>query len=101
MRPEPVPRTMDWSYPYARMLPLSSWAGIVNESGLPTSKRCRIGAMRAWTPQTLYDAKPWVLIGLGVILAVGAMLWSLSAGLWTVWRGLLCFAGAEIGRAHV
>jgi type II secretory pathway component PulL len=24
------------------------------------------------------------------------MLWSLSAGLWTVWRGLLCFAGAAL-----
>jgi len=50
--------------------------------------------MRSWTPQTLYEAKPWAFIGIGVILAIGTMLWSLSAGLWTVWRGLLCFAGA-------
>jgi hypothetical protein len=29
-------------------------------------------------------------------LAVGTMLWSLSAGLWTMWRGLLCFGGAAL-----
>jgi hypothetical protein len=52
--------------------------------------------MRSWTPRTLYEAKPWVCIGIGVILADGAMLWSLSAGLWTVWRGLTCFAGAPL-----
>jgi hypothetical protein len=52
--------------------------------------------MKAWTPQRLYDAKPWVFIVIGVILAVGMMLWSLSAGSWTVWRGLLCFAGAAL-----
>ena len=50
--------------------------------------------MRSWTPQTLYDIKPWAFIGIGVILAIGMMLWSLMAGLWTVWRGLLCSAGA-------
>ena len=52
--------------------------------------------MRHWTPQTLYEAKPWACIAVGVILALGMMLWSLSAGLWTVWRGLLCFAGAAL-----
>jgi hypothetical protein len=70
--------------------------GIVNESGRRPPKRCRIDVMRAWTPQTLYDAKPWALIGLGVILSIGMMLWSLSAGLWTVWRGLLCLTGAAL-----
>jgi hypothetical protein len=52
--------------------------------------------MRAWTPQTLYDAKPWVFVTVGAILAVGMMVWSLSAGLWTVWRCLLCFGGAAL-----
>jgi hypothetical protein len=52
--------------------------------------------MRSWTPRTLYEAKPWFFIGVGVILAVGAMLWSLSAGLWTVWRGLACLGGAAL-----
>ena len=52
--------------------------------------------MRSWTPRTLYEAKPWVFIGIGVILAIGAMLWSLYAGLWTVWRGLMCLAGAAL-----
>jgi hypothetical protein len=55
-----------------------------------------MGMMRSWTPQTLYDAKPWAFISIGVILAIGMMLWSLSAGLWTVWRGLLCFGGAAL-----
>ena len=57
--------------------------------------------MRAWTPQTLYDAKPWIFVVLGAVLAVGMMLWSLSAGLWTVWRGLLCFAGAALATMAV
>jgi hypothetical protein len=52
--------------------------------------------MRSWTPQTLYDAKPWVLMALGAILGIGMMLWSLSAGLWTVWRGLLCLGGVGL-----
>jgi hypothetical protein len=52
--------------------------------------------VRRWTPQKLYDAKPWAFIGIGVILAVGMMLWSLSEGLWTVWRGLFCFGGAAL-----
>jgi type II secretory pathway component PulL len=29
-------------------------------------------------------------------LAIGMMVWSLSAGLWTAWRGLLCLAGAAL-----
>lgn len=69
---------------------------IVNETGRRPAKRCRIPAMRPWIPQSLYDAKPWSLIGIGVVLSIGATLWSLSAGLWTVWRGLLCFAGAAL-----
>jgi hypothetical protein len=52
--------------------------------------------MRYWTPQTLYDAKPWAFIGLGVALGIGMTVWSLAAGLWTVWRGLLCFGGAAL-----
>jgi hypothetical protein len=52
--------------------------------------------MRAWTPQTLYDAKPWVLISVGAMLGIGMMLWSLFAGSWTVWRGLLCLGGAGL-----
>jgi hypothetical protein len=52
--------------------------------------------MRVWTPQTIYDAKPWVFVVTGAILAVGMTVWSFSAGLWTVWRGLLCFGGAAL-----
>jgi hypothetical protein len=52
--------------------------------------------MRPWSPQTLYDAKPRAFITVGTILALGMMLWSLSAGVWTVWGGLLRFAGAAL-----
>jgi hypothetical protein len=52
--------------------------------------------MRSWTPQTLYDLKPWVLMVVGAILGVGMMLWSLSAGQWTLWRGLSCLGGVAL-----
>jgi hypothetical protein len=55
--------------------------------------------MRSWTPQTLYDAKPWVLIGLGALLTPGMMVWSIMAGSWDVWRGLFCFVGAGLAIA--
>jgi hypothetical protein len=52
--------------------------------------------MRTWTPQSIYETKPWVFVIFGVVMAVGAVVWSLSAGLWTVWRSLLCFSGAAL-----
>jgi protein-S-isoprenylcysteine O-methyltransferase Ste14 len=52
--------------------------------------------MPSWTPQTLYDVKPWAFIVVGAILGVGAMLWSLSAGQWTLWRGVLCLGGVAL-----
>lgn len=52
--------------------------------------------MRVWTPQRLYEAIPWCFVATGVALAVGMMLWSLTVGLWTVWRGLLCVGGAAL-----
>ena len=53
--------------------------------------------MRSWTPKTLYDAKPWVFIGMGAVLVLGMCGWSLSVGYWTWWRGLSLFAGAALG----
>jgi hypothetical protein len=47
-----------------------------------------------WMPQSLYDAKPWVFMGLGAVLTVGATAWSLAIGYWTVWRGATMFIGA-------
>jgi protein-S-isoprenylcysteine O-methyltransferase Ste14 len=52
--------------------------------------------MRVWTPQAIYETKPWVFMVVGALLAVGTMGWSLAAGLWTVWRSLLCFGGAAL-----
>jgi hypothetical protein len=50
--------------------------------------------MKFWAPASVYGAKPWVLILVGAVLCVGAMVWSLRAGVWTGWRGLCCFLGA-------
>jgi hypothetical protein len=52
--------------------------------------------MRSWTPKTLYDAKPWVFIGMGAVLVLGMCGWSLSVGYWTWWRGLSIFGGAAL-----
>ena len=52
--------------------------------------------MKSWTPQALYNAKPWAFIIIGAVLVVAMMLWSLSAGFWTVWRGFLLFAGVVL-----
>ena len=52
--------------------------------------------MRAWTPQAIYETKPWVFVALGVLLAVGMMIWSLAIGNWTVLRSFLCFGGAAL-----
>ena len=57
---------------------------------------CRILDVSYWTPQRLYDAKPWLFVGVGAALAIGMMLWSLYSGLWTLWRSLLCLAGAAL-----
>jgi len=37
-----------------------------------------------------------MFVGVGAVLALGTMVWSLSAGLWTVWRSLLCFGGVTL-----
>ena len=52
--------------------------------------------MRPWTPQTLYESRPWILILVGALLGIGATGWSLAVGYWTVWRGLSMFAGAAL-----
>ena len=52
--------------------------------------------MGHWTPQTLYEAKPWVCIILGSVLAIGMTAWSLVVGYWTVLRGLSMFGGAAL-----
>jgi hypothetical protein len=52
--------------------------------------------MKAWTPRAIYETKPWVFVVSGVALAAGSMGWSLWAGSWTVWRGLVCFGGAAL-----
>ena len=52
--------------------------------------------MRSWTPQTLYEAKPWACITLGSVLAIGMTAWSLAEGYWTVLRGLSLFGGAAL-----
>ena len=49
--------------------------------------RAYTSPMRPWTSQTLYEARPWILISVGALLGIGATGWSLAVGYWTVWRG--------------
>jgi protein-S-isoprenylcysteine O-methyltransferase Ste14 len=52
--------------------------------------------MNRWTPQSIYSAKPWILIASGAGMALGGFALSLSDGDWTVWRGLVCVVGAAL-----
>jgi len=52
--------------------------------------------MKSWTPQALYDAKPWVFMLVGAMLAIGMTAWSLHVGYWTIVRSLSLFAGAAL-----
>ena len=58
--------------------------------------RAYTSGMRPWTSETLYEARPWILISAGALLGIGATGWSLAVGYWTVWRGLPMFAGAAL-----
>lgn len=55
--------------------------------------------MRPWMPQSLYNAKPWFLIGVGALLGGGMTIWSFSDGAWTIVRSLLCLLGAGLAIA--
>jgi membrane protein YdbS with pleckstrin-like domain len=52
--------------------------------------------MKSWTPRAIYESKPWLFVVLGVILAIGSLLWSFIVGNWTWWRSLSCFVGAAL-----
>ena len=52
--------------------------------------------MQSWTPRTVYESKPWILIAAGTALAIGATVWSIVLGYWSVFRGLAMFAGAAL-----
>jgi len=45
--------------------------------------------MRNWTPQSLYDLKPWVFVVAGAFFGVGTLLWSL-------WARLAVGGGADL-----
>ena len=52
--------------------------------------------MKRWSPDSVYNAKPWVMMGVGAILCTGSMAMSVWLGEWTTLRGLGCFAGAAL-----
>jgi hypothetical protein len=52
--------------------------------------------MRRWLPKSLYDAKPWALIGTGIVLCAVNMVLSVMDGSWTVTRSLLCLLGVGL-----
>jgi hypothetical protein len=63
---------------------------------LDAVKPVESAAVRNWTPHSLYEAKPWVLIAVGVAAFLGMTVWSLIDGLWTAWRSLSCVGGAGV-----
>jgi hypothetical protein len=52
--------------------------------------------MKRWSPNGLYNAKPWLMMGGGAILCVGSMVMSVVIGDWDVLRGMGCFVGAVL-----
>jgi protein-S-isoprenylcysteine O-methyltransferase Ste14 len=52
--------------------------------------------MRSWTPQSLYEAKPWLLMIVGALLLIGMMTWSVVVGSWSFTRSMLCLLGAAL-----
>jgi hypothetical protein len=52
--------------------------------------------MKRWSPDSVYNARPWVMMGAGAALCAGAMAMSVVFGEWTTLRGLGCFAGAAL-----
>ncbi|MFI4890402.1 MAG: hypothetical protein ACHQIL_07715 [Steroidobacterales bacterium] len=55
--------------------------------------------MKRWSPDGLYNAKPWIMMTGGTILCVGSMVMSIVIGDWTILRGMGCFAGAGLAIA--
>ena len=52
--------------------------------------------MKRWTPDAVYNARPWILMAGGAVLCTASMAWSMYAGGWGLWQGLLCFTGAGL-----
>ena len=52
--------------------------------------------MKRWIPDGVYNARPWIMMAGGAVLCIGSMAWSMYAGDWGVWRGLLCVVGAGL-----
>jgi hypothetical protein len=71
---------------------------IVNESQC-IARHGRIIPMRRWLPRSVYESKPWLLIGFGALLGAGMPVWSFLDGAWTVWRSLLCLVGVGLAIA--
>ena len=55
--------------------------------------------MRRWLPKSIYAAKPWALIGIGILLCAVNMIWSVLDGAWTVTGSMLCLLGVGLAIA--
>jgi hypothetical protein len=55
--------------------------------------------MSAWLPKSVYNAKPWILMGMGALFAVGMFLWSILAGSWSFTRSMFCLLGVGLAIA--
>jgi hypothetical protein len=52
--------------------------------------------MKRWSSDSVYNARPWVMMGAGLVLCAGSMAMSVVMGEWTTLRGLGCFVGAAL-----
>ena len=52
--------------------------------------------MKRWSPDSVYNAKPWVLMVGGALLCFGCLIASVMLGEWDTIRGLGCGAGAVL-----
>jgi hypothetical protein len=49
--------------------------------------------MKRWSPDAAYNARPWIMMAVGVVVCAGSTAWSVYAGDWGVWRGVICALG--------
>jgi hypothetical protein len=52
--------------------------------------------MKRWSSDSVYNARPWVMVGCGIVLCTWAMVMSVMVGEWTTLRGFGCFVGAAL-----
>lgn len=52
--------------------------------------------MKVWTPQFIYDAKPWGFVAIGASACLGTIVWAMVSSEWTGIRAAVCLGGAAL-----